>query len=323
MSIQSNRYLRGIPAKPYDLIREGLTVFLVAALIITLFAVGFGSPDYPPVRAEDVASENPVAFLKTSARFLSGDSGIDGYGPPYTNNRGNAQNIKGIAPADWFGVTHPISPAQDFVLKPLARAAVLNPAIMPALDAYENASASQQEQWLKNYEGALADAAIQSDEIQLPPGDYGPLPALMAGMLRLGRSGLLEGALESDKQLPYTLDFTRALLFFQDSVDTSVASTLDMTGDEWGISHETGNYPGSWWLWPYTFLYQIPALAASPNADLLIGAIMLAAFLVLLLLPFIPILNRIPYGLRIYRLIWRDWYRRQGADRDLQQGPSP
>lgn len=37
---------------------------------------------------------------------------------------------------------------------------------------------------------------------------------------------------------------------------------------------------------------------------------MAAAFLILVFLPVIPGLNRIPYLTQVYRLIWLDWYRR-------------
>jgi hypothetical protein len=29
-------------------------------------------------------------------------------------------------------------------------------------------------------------------------------------------------------------------------------------------------------------------------------------------MPFIPGLNRLPHWLKVYRLIWRDWYQRSG-----------
>lgn len=132
----------------------------------------------------------------------------------------------------------------------------------------------------------------------------------MNGTLDLGRAGLLEGALESSARLPFTLDFTLSILFFQDDVDHDVARTLDMLDRQWGITHETGPYPGAWWLWLYTFVYQIPPMSASHDADLQVGLITTVLFLVLLFTPFIPILNSLPRWFGIYRLIWRDWYGR-------------
>jgi hypothetical protein len=133
----------------------------------------------------------------------------------------------------------------------------------------------------------------------------------MEGMLDLGKAGLLEGALESGVRLPYTLNFTRSLLFFQDDVDESVAAHLNMLGGLWGISHETGPYPGAWWLWPYTFFYQIPPLSGSPNADLIVVITITVIFLMTMFTPFVPIMNRLPRWVKVYKWIWRDWYNRK------------
>ena len=110
MSRHSETYLQGIPTKPYDLLREGLILLLFWAVVIGGLAALFGSPDYPAVRGEDVAQRQPLAFLKTSANLLAGTSSLQGYGPPYSPDTGNAQRFLGVAPADWAGVTHPIDP---------------------------------------------------------------------------------------------------------------------------------------------------------------------------------------------------------------------
>lgn len=308
MNPRAEEYQRNIPQKPYDLLKEGLIVLLVLAAIIFVLALIFGSPDYPTVRGEDVAQRQPIAYLETSANILAGNSSLQDYGPPYTSDSDNAQQIFGLAPANLFGVTDPIDAAQDLVLSPLARVAVLNADVADALSTYQAATADQQQAWLTAYLAALDQATVTDGQVSLPDGDYGPVDTLMTGMLDLGRAGLLEGALESSDRLPFTLDFTRSLLFFQDDVDASVAERLDLLGEQWGMSNETGPYPGAWWLWPYAFLYQIPPMSTSPNADLQIGVIIFAFLLVLILLPFIPVLNRLPRWLRFYRLIWRDWY---------------
>jgi hypothetical protein len=310
MNSRAEANLRGIPMKPYDLLREGLIVFGVVAIIIVILAITYGSPDYPTVRGQDVAQRQPIAYLKTSANILAGNSGIDGYGPPYTNDTANAQQVLGIAPANWFGVTIPIDPAQDFILKPLSRVAVLNNDVDSALQTYQAANSDQQQAWLTAYLAALDNATMSKGQVQVPDGDYGPVGTLMAGMLNLGRAGLLEGSLETNAWLPFNLDFTRSLLFFQDDVDGSVADSLNMSGGLWGISHETGPYPGAWWLWPYTFFYQVPPLSASDNADLQVVLIIMILFLATLLAPYIPVVNRLPRWLGIYKLIWRDWYNR-------------
>jgi hypothetical protein len=299
--------------KPYDLLAEGLIVLLVVVVAVVVLASVFSSPDYPTVRGEDVANRQPLAFVETSANILAGNSSIQDYGPPYTPDTANAQSLFGIAPATWFGVRDRIDPVQDFVLKPLARAAVLNDDVATALDTYEAASADQQQAWVTAYLSALDEATVVNGQVRVTPGAYGPVPILMNGMLDLGRSGLLEGALESNAKLPFTLDFTRSLLFFQDDVYASVAEKLNLLGDQWGISNETGRYPGAWWLGPYTFFYQIEPMSSSDNADLEVGAIMIGVFLVLLLVPLIPIISWLPRWLGVHRVMWRDWYARGGG----------
>jgi hypothetical protein len=93
---------------------------------------------------------------------------------------------------------------------------------------------------------------------------------MMMGMLNLGRAGLLEGALTSNERFPYTLDNTKAMLFFQEDVDQNVADGYDMKGTQWGITHEVGNLPGPWWLWPYAIWYQIPPLTSIDHLERLV-----------------------------------------------------
>jgi hypothetical protein len=308
MSKRTDAYFQNVPMKPYDLLAEGLVVLLVVAIVVVVLAAVFSSPDYPTVRGEDVANRQPVAFVETSANILAGNSSIQDYGPPYTSDTDNAQSLFGITPANWFGVRDRIDPVQDFILKPLARVAVLNDDVATALDTYEAASSDQQQAWLTAYLSALDDATVVNGEVRVTPGAYGPVPTLMNGMLDLGRSGMLEGALESNAKLPYTLDFTRSLLYFQDDVYASVAEKLDLLGDQWGISNETGRYPGAWWLWPYAFFYQIEPMSSSDNADLEVGVIMTGLFLILLLIPLIPVIKWLPRWLGVHRIIWRSWY---------------
>src|SRR5512143_1705791 len=110
MSRRSQAYLQGVPTKPYDLLREGLILLLLWTIVIVGLAALFGSPDYPAVRGKDVAQRQPLVFLKTSATILAGNSSLQGYGPPYSPDTGNAQRFLGVAPADWTGVTSHLDP---------------------------------------------------------------------------------------------------------------------------------------------------------------------------------------------------------------------
>ena len=80
------------------------------------------------------------------------------------------------------------------------------------------------------------------------------------------------------------------------------------------MMNETGSYPGQAWLWLYALWYQVEPFKASENADLLVMLVMGVLSLAFICIPFIPVVNRIPRWIPIYKLIWREHYR-AGAER--------
>lgn len=330
MSRQSESYLKGIPMKPYDLIREGLIMLGFVTVVVLVLAIVFGSPDYPTLTIREVAQKQPVEFLKIETAYLTGQADLQTYGPPYTNNPENAQAVFGFfSPQRWAGTFLPINPQVAFALNPLKSLSQIDSSVAAALASYESATKAEQAAWGKNFTQALEKASVSGDTVSFPSGDYGPVEPMMMGMLRLARAGLMTGALQNGTEEPYVLDNTNSLLFLQGAfpdsgIESQVAGQLDMQGGQWGISHEMGAFPGAWWLWPYTFLYQVPVIANSSNADLLVGLIITLFMLILIFLPVIPGLNHLPHVLKVYRLIWRDWYAnhasKQGAGRPKSAG---
>jgi hypothetical protein len=73
--------------------------------------------------------------------------------------------------------------------------------------------------------------------------------------------------------------------------------------------NETGSYPGQAWLWLYSLWYQVEPFKASENADILVMLVMGVLSLAFILIPFVPVVNRLPRWIPIYRLIWREHYR--------------
>jgi hypothetical protein len=209
----------------------------------------------------------------------------------------------------WAGVRIPIDTAQDFVLAPL-RSVTGQPALQRAVTAYESASASQQTAWTGAYEKGLSNAKADSDgAISVPAGTYGPLTTMMPALLTFAQSGGLDGALLTSKQF-YQTDYTKPLLLLADgSLLSDRAQAEHLLGDQWGMMNETGSYPGQSWLWLYTFWYQIKPFSTSANADILVMTVMGVLSIAFILIPFIPVINRIPRWIPIYKLIWRGHYR--------------
>lgn len=317
---------RSVPLVEFDIVKEALVAGAIVLGIVVLCAAILGAPYSPAITIRQIARQHPHALIETAMRDLTGQSRIAQYGPPYTDAP-NAQHLGFFSPARWFGVTHPVNPLQVDVVGPLTKAAVLNPALGQALTTWKQASPGQQTAWAQAFDQAVPTAGISAAntlELSLAASSaVGPLPLMMSGILQLGRAGLLGAAINNTTTV-YQYSEQDSLLFLQGQVLHQIASQRDLLGSQWGIVHEEGPYPGPWWLTPYAFLYQIPPYSTSPNGDLMAAGTMAVVFLVLLFLPLIPFLNTLPKRLRVYRLIWRDYYRwvRGGGPDDAKIAPA-
>lgn len=311
MTREQSDYYAGIPMKPFDLIKYTVVSLSAVFVLVIVLAAVFGAPYHPAVTNRQAAVQDPRAVQMTAARDLAGHGEITNYGPPY-NARGTSgvQRLGFFAPQVWsyrlFGITYPVNTRQDFILRPLSMAAALNPSLAAALGRFKAAAPARQKAWAEAYYRALKE--VKGDWTILAPGRYGPVPVMLNSLREMAAGGLLSGAIDRTGRV-YRYDVGRDLLFLQGPVLHTVAGRMDLKGEQWGIMHDEGPYPGPWWLTPYTFLYQVPPWSTSPAGDLLAGLTMTAVFLVLLLLPFIPGLNKLPKYLYVHRIIWRDYYR--------------
>jgi hypothetical protein len=292
----------------YDLVKEfsiALGVVLAITLVLTIL---FSSPDEKSSTIKQWSRADPVDFVTTAVSELNGTSGTATYGPPYNHN-GPGQHEWFVNPQKWLGVSHPINTARDYVLAPLS--SITGQAqLTSAISTYETAPTKQQTAWTTAYSNALGKAKVgPSASLVVPPGKYGPVPAMMNSLLTLAQAGGLDGALLTSKQF-YQTDYTKPLLFMADgSVLANRAQAEHLLGDQWGMMNETGSFPGQSWLWLYTFWYQIKPFSTSANADILVMTLMGVFSLAFILVPLIPGVRDIPRWIPIYKLIWRDYYR--------------
>lgn len=320
MTSTKKTYYAGVRMAPYDLVREFLLALAVVSVLVIILAAVLSSPDEAPLTLQGIARSNPQAYVQTSLDELDGNSGIASYGPPYNSGDGSVQYIGPISLQKLFGVHIPINTAQDYVLTPLNQVAPTYPGLAAALHRYNSASSKQQGDWTAAYDKALSKAKTNGSALTVGPCACGPVAPMMSAMLTLGQRGAMDGLLLTSRQF-YQTDYTRALLFTADpdnDVVNTKASALNLRGDQWGVMNETGNYPGQAWLWLYSLFYQIPpyTTAWAANADALAIFSVTILSLILLFLPWIPGLNRLPRYLGVYRLIWKDYYREQRAEVD-------
>jgi len=306
---------RNYPQVPYDLIKEMLVAMgIMGGLVLVLSGI-FSTPDVPALTAKQVVQQAPKLLIQTALDDLSGQDAISTYGPPYNSTLGASQGFGPITPESWAGVRIPVNSAQDEVIAPLTRLVPINPLLSAPLAAWNQATNAEQGHWVTAVSNALNKATLVGNNIVLPtasPQIYGPLPQLLNAYIGLANSGLLESAIDGASGSMPAIDRTKSLLLLQADADGQYAQQLDMTGDQWGVIKETGNYPGAVWLWYFTLLYQIPPFSTSSSADLLVVMTVGIVTLLLMLTPFIPVLRSIPRWIGIYRIIWRRYYREHG-----------
>jgi hypothetical protein len=246
-------------------------------------------------------------FATTALSELNGTSGTAGYGAPY-NNASTGQQLGPLTLAKWVGDRIPVNTVNDFIIDPL-KSLPKQPALTADLSQWSSASGSARASWVKNYSQAANHMQIVSGQLVVNATNAGPLPVMMADLFQMARTGALDQALVTQNGF-YTSDYTLPLLFLADGTYLSnLAQKQHLTGDQWGMMNETGNYPGQAWLWLYTFWYQVTPMNSSGNGDILVWGIMMVLSAGLLLTPFIPGLRSIPRKTRVYRLIWREHYR--------------
>ena len=264
------------------------------------------SPDVPSATVQSWAQAAPADFLTTAATELNATSGTATYGPPYNSSTDGVQKLL-FAPTQITGVTQPINTAQDFVLGPLGKLTATNPALAAALASYKAAPRAQQMAWVSAYLTAVGHVRFAGGIPVVPRTADGPVPAMLATELTMARSGALDADLLANRSF-YGTNFTKPLLFLGDgSYFEGKATSMNLSGDQWGVMNETGSYPGQPWLWLYTLWYYAPGFSASANVDMIAVYLTGLATILLLAVPFIPGLRDIPRWIPVHRLIWRGW----------------
>jgi hypothetical protein len=344
------------PERPYDLISEGTIAVVFVALLVILAASLWGSPNggltYPggpkspagqAFSAKYWDVNDPSDLATTAVQELAGGSTTAGYGPPFNQTSGASQEFIGIRPAEIakaiFGLTLPINTANGFVLAPVSQlTAPSNPAVASAVSQYKAAggdlspgaaadqvASAQQMTWLNNYAKALSakSAKVTPTSITVQAGNYGPVPAIITAELAIANNGSLDGYFQGSQQQLST-DTTMGTMFLSDgTLWYTIAQAQGVAGDQWGVMNELWNFPGQVWLWLYSGMYQIPALASNnANLDLDVGLLMIVfGFLLPMFAPWIPVINRIPRWIPLYKIIYRQYYHSTGGGQPPARAP--
>ena len=276
-------------AKPYRKDVDAPTVkanhtilFVRGGVLVGLFlilAAIFPSPFLKPDTVKSVAQADPKIVAQTLVKEFDHSSDTAGYMDsidPYTYD---TRNIFIATPyAQYISLTGSPDLLQKFHSQPQS---TQDKQLKEAGDYFDN-----------SYPDKKADPK-------------NPLESVFVSLTNMAQSGLYEPTLNSANPSGDNTGYTLRFL-----ADTGVmddrAQALGITTDQYGmLREEKGRIPpGAWWLAPIGLLNHT-VLANDDNGDR-DGAIILGLFMFLLLIfPFVPILNRIPDWLKVYKLIWR------------------
>ena len=135
----------------------------------------------------------------------------------------------------------------------------------------------------------------------------------------MARSGALDGALISTGRF-YQTNFTKALLFLSDGTYlANLAAQGEPARQPVGNDERDRQLPRPAWLWLYTFWYQMPPFTTSATPTRRSGRSWRSSRSPRLH-PLHPGVRSLP-RLRVYRLIWRDYYRTAKQTPDSTPGP--
>jgi hypothetical protein len=309
---RATRRWRG-PIERYDLIREGGIAVVVVLGLVVVLSVVFSAPVVHSVTLKQWAIAAPQDFAATTLTELAGSSASATYGPPYNNGTQQVQTIVGsFSLQTLVGVHMPVNSSHDFVIAPLTAFATINPTLQTSLNQWQNASAAQQQAW--SQAAISSTLKIEGTTVSLGGhGDTGPLAPLLSTMLAAAQGGALDAQLVQSSGNVFSMNYSKPLLYIADGQYLGqIANHYNLKGDQWGIMNQIGSWPGQPWLWWYAMWYNVPGPIRAIHGYSDIYAIIYAGpvVLLILLIPFIPGVRSIPRYLKVYRLIWRPYYRR-------------
>jgi len=246
--------------------------------LILVLALIFPSPFIKPDTIKEIATDDPKLVGQT---LMS----------EFDHSSDTATYLDNIDP-------YTFDTRAVFVEQPYAQVSTLMHS-SNLLNAYNREPKADQDAQLKAAQGYFAK------DNPGKPDTKNPIEMSVIKLVDMAQSGLYEASLNSVD--PTNTNDMYASRFLADTgVMDNQAQALNITTEQYGMVREEKGHipPGAWWLTPIGVLNHT-ILANDDNGDR-DGAIILGLSLLLLMaFPFIPVLNRIPDWLKVYKLIWR------------------
>lgn len=251
---------------------------LYVLVIVVVFAVLFSAPYIPPLTISQAATLQPDAVASALLNESNMSSPTATYMDtidPYTFNTSYVYITRPYSV--YLNITH----SENLQARFLSENASQRAAEMQAAYAYFSAN------------GTIAGGMNSTN----------PMIALVSDLTYMAQVGAYQPVLQSE--VDSGLNTTYVIRFLYDTgVLWNVGAKYGLSVPQWGmLSMGVPTWSLQYWLVPYN-LMQIDTASMPWWSDLENGSVAVFAFIILLFLPYIPLLRDVPDRLGLYKLFW-------------------
>lgn len=251
--------------------------------IVLVFAFFLRVPYYPPLTMHGIAQSQPDIMAVTLLNEFNFSSGT----------------------ATYLDTIHPytFSTRKVYVTVPYSKYVNLT-----GTRNLEAAFLAEPQQVQREYLGQAFAYFQGNGTIAAALNSSNPMIALTGQLVKMAQDGIYGAVLQGEENTG--LNYTYAIRFYEDSgvLYSHAAALGGFSARQWGLPKLGGSGSGIWqvaayWTAPYDLLEIVGDGIPGWN-DLQNGIIALAAFAVLVLLPYIPGLREVPDRLKLYKVFW-------------------
>ncbi len=248
-------------------------------IAVVVFSILFRAPYEAPLTIGYIANNYPDLMASTLLNEFNGSSNTATYFDtidPYTFS------TRAVYVTEPYHVYLNITHGQDYEAAFLAENGSMQGRTLAEAFSYFNGN------------GSIQKGADSSN----------PLVAMASALTEMAQKGVYQPTVQGETQSG--LNTTYVLLFINDTgVLNAEAQKYGLGLQQWGMLSVGGSPPLDiqFWLVPYNLL-ELLTSGIPWWGDLENGLVGLAAFMVVVFLPFIPGLNKLPDKLKLYKLFW-------------------
>lgn len=246
-------------------------------VVILAFSLLFQPPYTSPLTIQIVAQKEPTTFAITLLNEFNSSSPTATYLDTINPYTFSTRQVYVSTPYETYANLQSVNSSTTSFL--LENQTVQNEYVASAFSYFEN-------------NGSLVNATASTN----------PLVSIIGRLVILAQNGMYQQILQSAETSSMNHTYVLRLMYDSGGMN-QLATQYDLSTSQWGIIKIAPGWPLSYFLSPYNVL-EIATTGIPWWSDLENGILATFAFLIVLLVLFIPYLRNAPDKLKLYRLLW-------------------